>query len=381
MATTSFLYHTLGLVGYVQRCTEFAHGWVYHHVELAPHKRTCRACGARWYDLRLEGGFERTFFALPVGWRPQFVVLHGHRQHCRRCGETRREPIAFTEGKESHLRAFARYVVQLCQIATLQAVADLLGVGWDLVKEIHKSHLQRRLKRRKLSKVRYLAVDEFATHKEHRYMTVVLDLESGQILHAHSGRDAEALLPFLWKLKSRGLCPRAVAIDMSQAYHKAIRQVFGQQVDIVHDPYHVVALANQAIDETRREKLKPSSLEHLALLMELNQPLYQAYLLNEELRFFWNLPNEEDGKDFLDAWTTQAKAIDNPHFAKLANTLDKHRPGLLSYFRHRILSGPLEGINNKIKVLKRSAYGFRDMEYFKLRLFFLHDQLASPFPG
>ncbi len=81
------------------------------------------------------------------------------------------------------------------------------------------------------------------------------------------------------------------------------------------------------------------------------------------------------------AWITQAKAIDNSHFAKLADTLDRHRPGLFSYFRHRISSGPLEGLNNKIKVLKRTAYGFRDMDYFKLRLFFLHDRLTSPFPG
>ncbi len=406
MATTSFLYHTLGLVGYVQRRTEFVHGWVYHHVELAPHKRTCRACGARWNHLRLEGRFERTFFALPVGRRPQFVVLRGHRQHCRQCGKTQREPIAFTRGKQRYLRAFARYVVELCQITNLQAVADLLAVGWDLVKQIHKDHLQRRLRRRKLSKVRYLAVDEFATHKGHRYMTVVLDLETGEILHAHCGKDAEALLPFLWKLKRRGIRPQAVAIDMSEAYHKAVRQVFGQQVDIVHDPYHVVALANRAIDETRREmartlqgqarsvlkgsrflllkgleSLSPAALDHLVDLMELNQPLYKAYLLKEELRLFWNLPDEKAGEAFLDAWITQAKAIDNSHFAKLADTLDRHRPGLLSYFRHRISSGPLEGLNNKIKVLKRTAYGFRDMDYFKLRLFFLHDRLTSPFPG
>ncbi len=406
MATTSFLYHTLGLAGYIQRRTQFVHGWVYHHVELDPHKRTCRRCGARWNHLRLAGRFERTFFALPVGQRPQFVVLRGHRQHCRRCGKTCREPIAFTRGKQRYLRAFARYVIELCRITTLQAVAELLGVGWDLVKEIHKVHLQQRLKRRKLGKVRYLAVDEFATHKGQRYMTVVLDLETGRILHAHPGREAAALLPFLWKLKRRGLRPRAVAIDMSAAYRKAILQVFGQQVDIVHDPYHVVALANRAIDETRRamvrdlqgeerkvlkgtrylllrglENLKPASLEHLARLMDLNEPLYQAYLLKEELRLFWNLPGQNLAEHFLDAWIHQAKAIGNPQFLTLANTLDQHRDGLLSYFRHRISSGPLEGLNNKIKVLKRMAYGFRDMEYFKLRLFFLHDHITSPFPG
>lgn len=406
MATTSFLYHTLGLAGYVHCRTEFVHGWVYHHIELAPHKRTCRNCGARWNELRLEGRFERTFFALPVGRRLQFIVLRGHRQHCLRCGRTLREPVAFTQGKQRYLRAFARYVVELCRITTLQAAANLLGVGWDLVKQIHKQHLRHKLRRRKLSRVRYLAVDEFAIQKGHRYMTVVLDLETGEILHAHRGRDAGALVPFFWKLKRRGVRPLAVAMDMSEAYSNAVRTVFGTEVDIVHDPYHVVVLANRAIDQTRRdmvrqlhgeqrrvlkgtrylllrglENLSEQALEHLLSLMELNQPLYQAYLLKEELRMFWNLPNARDGDTFLDAWIDQAQAIDNPHFARLAQTLQDHRTGLLAYFRHRISTGPLEGLNNKIKVLKRIAYGFRDIEYFKLRLFFLHEQVTHAFAG
>ena len=124
--------------------------------------------------------------------------------------------------------------------------------GWDLVKEIHKEHLGQRLKKRKLSQLRYLAIDEFATHSGHLYMTVVLDLESGQIVSLHEGKDASALVACLRRLKRRCQSLRAIAIDMSNAYRKAIRQVFAGKVDVVHDPYHVVALANQAIDQTRR---------------------------------------------------------------------------------------------------------------------------------
>jgi transposase len=396
------LYHSLGLHGYIHRCSEYLNGWVYHHVDLAPDKRTCRNCGARWSELRIEGRFERTFFALPVGRRPQFVVLRGHRQRCVRCGKTLREPITFTEGKQRYLKVFGRYVIELCRITTVQAAADLLGVGWDLVKQIHKEHL-----RRKLSKVRYLAVDEFAIQKGHRYMTVVMDLETGEILHAHRGRDAASLLPFLWKLKRRGGRPLAVAMDMSEAYANAVREVFGTTVDIVHDPYHVVVLANRAIDETRRamvrqlhgterkvikgtrylllrglEKLGEDALDQLARLMEINEPLYKAYLLKEELRLFWSLPGSRTGDAFLDTWINQARAVGNDQFTRLAQTLDDHRPGLLAYFRHRISTGPLEGLNNKIKVLKRVAYGYRDLEYFKLRLFFLHEKLPThAFPG
>jgi len=95
---------------------------------------------------------------------------------------------------------------------------------------------------------------------------------------------------------------------------------------------------------------------------------------------FWSLPGRESGEDFLDAWIQQERASGLPHFVKLAGTLDSHRAGLLAYFRHRISSGPLEGMNNKVKVLKRQAYGFRDEEYFKLRLYFLHESTPA-FPG
>ena len=87
----------------------------------------------------------------------------------------------------------------------------------------------------------------------------------------------------------------------------------------------------------------------------------------------WNLPSAKHGEVFLDDWIDQARALDNRHFNTLADTLDKRRAGLLSWFAHRISTGPLEGLNNKIKVLKRQAYGFRDMDYFKLRLYFLHE--------
>jgi len=114
MATTSFLYHTLGLVGYQHLRTEFREGKVYHHVELHPHRRRCRHCQARWYDLTLSGTFERTFRALPIGQRPQFVVLHGHRQHCQRCDADLREPIAFATGKARHLKVRPPDLVPWC---------------------------------------------------------------------------------------------------------------------------------------------------------------------------------------------------------------------------------------------------------------------------
>ena len=277
-------------------------------------------------------------------------------------------------------------------------------MGWDTVKEIYKGHLEQRLSKRALSGVRYIAVDEFAIRKGHTYMTVVMDLEQGAILYAAEGRDAQALVPFLRRLKRSRAKLEAVAIDMSQAYRNAVKEVF-PQLAVVHDAYHVVALANKAVDDTRRdlyrdleaderkvikgsrflllrgaERLKEEPRQRLDALMALNEPLYTAYLLKEQLRMFWAMGDEETAQAVLTNWLAEARASGLAHFLRLAQTIEEHLSGLLAYFRHPITTGPLEGVNNKIKVLKRQAYGFRDMAYFKLRLFFLHEAILA-FPG
>lgn len=401
MATTSFLYHSLGLRGYRHLATRYEGGCLIHHVEMAADKRRCKGCGAPASDLILDGRFQRTFKGLPVGSKRQLVVLHGHEQVCRRCGAKLREPILFAEGSRRHLRCFERFVVDLCWIAPIKHVARFLGVSWNFVKDMFKRHLGRRLKKRSFKGVRRIAIDEFSIRKGHQYMTVILDLDTGEILHSAEGRSADAVIPFLQKLKIARAKLQAVAMDMWPAYLLGVREVF-EDVPIVHDTYHIVALANAAIDATRRdmyrslkgqdrrvlkgsrflllrggERLDHSALTHLEKLEHLNRPLFQAYLLKEDLRRFWRSADKTAAKKFLGAWIARALATRHKHFVKLAKTLRAHRNGLFAYFDHRISTGPLEGINNKIKVLKRQAYGFRDIEYFKLRLAFLHESTPA----
>ncbi len=398
MATTSFLYHTMGLRGYQHLRTEFREGAVFHHVARQERFRACANCGAKREDLIFTGRFERTFHALPVGARKQYIVLHGHEQACRRCGCRLREPITFADGKRRFLRCFDRFVLELCRSMTLLDVASLLGVGWDMIKSILAQALTKKLKKRRLSKVRYIAIDEFSVGKGHKYMTVVLDLDSGAILHAQPGKDADAVVGFLRRLKRSRVRLKAVAIDMSKAYISAVRDVFGSKVPIVFDPYHVVSLANKAIEDTRidlyrkldgegrkvikgsrflllraAEKLSDSAADRLTNLLELNEPLNIAYILKEELRLFWKLENRSAARRHIKGWIKEARVSGLSRFVKLADTIEQHMEGILSFYSHRITTGPLEGVNNKIKVLKRRAYGYRDVEFFKLRLYFLHE--------
>ena len=403
MATTSFLYHSMQIRGYRYLRCEYQRGVIYHHVRLRRDRRRCRGCGARWHEISLEGQFEREFVGLPIGRRRQRIVLHGHLQLCRRCGQRLREPIDFAEGGRRYIRSVASYVAYLCEKATIKDVSEIVGLGWDSVKEIFKGHLRRQLRRRSLSHVRRIAIDEFAVRKGHRYLTVVLDLDSGQVIWSAQGRSGDSLFPFLDRLKRLRAPLEAVAVDMWPAYTLAVRTVF-PKVTIVYDPFHIVKLVNKAIDAAQRdlaaqipktirrrrglrfvllrarENLGVKGNSILAELMEINRPLYQAYLLKEQLRTLWSFPSAGSATRFLKQWIDQANSTGLRSFRQLAKTLKRCQHSILAWYQHRISTGPLEGLNNKIKTLKRQAYGFRDMEYFQLRLAFIHS-LTSRIPG
>ena len=235
-------------------------------------------------------------------------------------------------------------------------------------------------------------------------MTIVADLESGRVLSVTEGKDAGALIPFLQRLKRSRAKVKAIAMDMSAAYTSAVQKAL-PHVPIVYDRFHVVKLMNERLDALRRvhlhdtakahrkvvqgarylilmgagtldryEARRPGSKERLRQALAVNEPLSQGYYLKEKLRLLWDLPTRDDAGRLLSEWCAEADATSVPELKRMARTLVLHREGILAYFDHdRITSGPLEGINNKIKTLRRAAYGYRDQEFFKLKILGLHE--------
>ncbi|MGD9504177.1 MAG: transposase [Syntrophobacteraceae bacterium] len=117
--------------------------------------------------------------------------------------------------------------------------------------------------------------------------------------------------------------------------------------------------------------------ERLHDLLCANEPLFTAHCMKEQLRLFWEQPDIERARHFLETWCKDARETGVKTLAKLAKILADYRTGLLNYFKNRISNATTEGLDNKIKIFKRQAYGFRDMEYFKLRLYHLHTQRYS----
>jgi len=395
--STSLLYHAFGTRGYRYIRTAYAEGQVIFTLRQEPRTCRCSACGSG--DVVSRGCVERRFRSLPIGRRATALVLPVPRVECRACGRVRQVDVTFADPRRSYTRAFQRYVLELSRRMTIRDVAAHLGVGWDLVKDIQKRDLARRYARPKLKHLRHIAIDEIAVAKGHRYMTVVMDLESGAVVFVGDGKGADALKPFWRRLRPSGARVEAVAMDMSAAYRQAVATHLKKAV-IVFDHFHVIKLYNDKLSDLRRslyhqakdEQKKilkgarwlllksPESLDadkdegrRLEEALALNKPLAAAYYLKEDLRRFWEQPGKRFATAWLNDWLRRAEASGVRMLQQMARTLEAHRAGLLAYYDARITSGPLEGTNNKIKTMKRQAYGFRDPEFFKLKILAIHE--------
>jgi transposase len=396
--STSLLYHGFGIRGYQYVKTAYEAGRVTFTIRQERGDLRCAACGSRRIVRR---GFQsRCFRSLPIGARPVQIELDVPRVGCIDCGEVRQVPVDFAHERRTYTHAFERYVLELSQHMTIRDVAEHLGVGWDLVKGIQKRSLSRRFRRVKLKHLRRIAIDEISIGRGHRYLTVVLDLKSGAVVFVGDGKGADALKPFWKRLKRCRAKIEAVAMDMSPAYISAVQTHLRKAV-IVFDHFHVLKLFNEKLSDLRRELYReateqlhkdvlkgtrwlllknPENLDgtrdeskrlHEALL--LNQPLATAYYMREDLRRVWEQSDRSAAQRVLDDWVRRAEGSAIRTLIRFAHTLAAHRSGILNYYRYRISTGPLEGTNTKIRVLQRKAYGFRDTEFFKLKIYALHE--------
>jgi transposase len=395
--STSLLYHGFGISGYKYVRTAYEGGQVIFTIRQEPKTLRCEACGSR--DVRPRGKVERRFRSLPIGKRPTAVVLEIPRVACQSCGVIRQVEVAFADHRRSYTKAFERYVLDLSRSMTILDVARHLGVSWDVVKDIQKRDLSRRYSKPNLKNLRKIAIDEIAVGKGHRYLTVVLDLDTGAVVFVGDGKGGDALKPFWKRLRRSRAKIEAVAMDMSPAYYEAVSNHL-PEATIVYDHFHVIKLFNDKLSDLRRslyhqaedeqkkvlkgsrwlllkapENLDPDRNEKVRLeeALKINKPLAVAYYLKEDLRQFWGLPDKATAETFLTDWIRRAEASDVRILQQMARTIESRRMGLLAYYDYPISTGPLEGTNNKIKTMKRQAYGFRDQEFFKLKILGIHE--------
>jgi transposase len=396
--STSLLYHAWGLRGYRHDRTEYRDGNVYFNIHQPRERLCCPSCGDA--DVWVQGTVVRELRSIPVGRKPVFIRLPVSRVRCFACWHVRQVRLPFADPRRHYTHAFERYALDLSRHMTIQDVAQHLGVGWDTIKDIQKRHLQRRFGKPKLHKLKQIAIDEIAIGKGHHYVTVVLNLLSGAVVFVGKGKGADALDPFWRRLRRARARIQAVATDMSPAYIQAIRNNLSGAIH-VFDHFHVIKLFNDKLSDLRRElyheattqmdkrvlkgtrwlllknpeNLSPKhrEAERLHEALRMNAPLATAYYMKEDLRQIWNQDAKATARRVLDDWVRRAEASGIRMLQQFARTVALHRTGILAWYDCRISTGPLEGTNTKIQVMKRQAYGFRDQEFFMLKILGLHE--------
>ena len=394
--STSLLYHGWGIRGYQYVRTSYVGGRAIFTVKPDAFSVTCPVCGSN--DVLQHGCIHRLWREVPIGPKPVVIQMGIPRVECRKCATIRQIGVGFADERRSYTRAFARYALELSRYMTIQDVARHLNVGWDLIKEIQKSYLQKHFSRPKLSKLSQIAIDEISIGKGPKYLTVLLDLTTGAVVFVGDGKGAEALKPFWRRLRRSRARIQAVAMDMSKAYIHAVRKNL-PAATIVFDHFHLIKLFNDKLQQFRRwlfnrasateknilkgirwlllknpENLVEARNEHRRLqqALELNRPLATVYYMKEDLRQLWSQKTKTRAAKFMADWIARAKASGIGMLKKFAKTLQAHWDGILAYYDYRISTGPLEGTNNKIKTMKRQAYGYRDNEFFKLKIMAIH---------
>jgi transposase len=395
--STSLLYHSFGIRGYEYCRTDYVEGRVIFTIEQPRERLRCPTCKSP--VVHAQGHVDRLLRTVPIGLKPSYVFLKVARVICFRCEQTRQVKVPFADPRRTYTHAFERYALELLQFMTIQDVARHLDIGWDAIKDIQKRNLERRFGKPKLKNLKEIAIDEVAVGKGHRYFTLVLDLTTGAVVYVGDGKGVQALTKFWRRLRNARAKIRAVATDLGNAYIRAVRDHLPRAVH-VFDHFHVIKLFNDKLSAFRRqlfhelsnaderrilkgtrwlllknpENLDPDRNEEQRLqeALDLNTPLTLVYYMKEDLRQIWQQPDKATARRVFNDWVRRAEVSGIAMLESFASTLRQHRKGILAYYDYRISTGPLEGTNNKIQAMKRQAYGFRDMEFFKLKILGLH---------
>jgi transposase len=364
-------------------------------IELSPDRRyqpLCHDCGSRPTTLHSRGHV-RMIRDLNVASAQVMLQVAYRKVWCPRCGGVRVEKFDFADASRRVTHRLARYVHDLCALLTVKDVAEHLDLDPKTVKEIDKTFLEQVFGQNDYNNLRVLMIDEIAVHKGHRYMTVVADYFTGRVVWMGENRNKKTLDVFFKSMtKDQRRAIEAVAIDMWEPFINRVRH-YVPQAKIVFDFFHVVQSFGRVIDAVRRseyarakaddrqvikgsrylllkndENLTLGQRRHLKSLLKINQTLSAVYVLKDQLKMVFYSSDRDVAKKTLDDWCDMAEQIRHPAVRAFIKRLRYFEYGILNHADYAIETSRLEGINNKIKVIKRKAYGFHDDRYFILKV-------------
>lgn len=371
-------------------------------------KRRCGRCGKRCpgYD-RGEG--RRRWRALDLGTIQAYLEADSPRVACAEHGVVAAQ-VPWARHGAGHTYAFDDTAAWLVTHCSKSAVRDLLRIAWRTVGSIvARVVADAEAETDRFAGLRRIGVDEISYKRGHKYLTVVVDHDTGVLLWAHPGRDQKTLEKFFDRLgEERSAAIRLVSADAAE-WIKNVVEARCKNAELCLDPFHIVAWATKALDEVRREvwnaarrdgqtavakdlknaryalwknpgDLTSHQAAKLASIAATNKPLYRAYLLKEQLRQVFALKGA-DGIALLDAWLKWARRCRIPSFVKLAKSITAHRAGIEAALTHGLSNARVESVNTKLRLLTRIAFGFRSPEALVALAMLDLGGLCPPLPG
>ena len=357
-----------------------------------PFRCPCGRTLKGYYDSR-----ERVVRDLPWGpWNRVSILVQRFRVRCPDCG-VKTEPLDWLPERCQYTQRLADAVALCCrEVRSIQAIAQAFGLSWDTVKGIDKARLEGELNPPDLSGVRHLALDEFSIRRRHTYATIFLDVERNRVLWVCRTREKQAVKNVFEKVFGPEVCAgiEAVSMDWWEGYEKAVKESL-PNAKVVWDLFHIIKKYNHDVvdrvrldeakrcqtDEERRTmkrtkfilvknraNLTSDEPARLKELLAANKHLATVYIMRDAMKKLWEYKYTQSAQKWFNGWYQRATRSRIEPLKRFARALKERLDGILAHCRFPLHTGILEGINNKVKVIKRVAYGFRDTDYFFLKI-------------
>ncbi len=354
----------------------------------------CSHCGHRSasrYDKRLCRARDMSV----AGWRLS-VEFERWRVDCPGCGGVHVEKLDWLAKNPRYTERFALHVGALCRSMSNKAVAQMERLHDSTVKDLSKLYMAEQVRRAGTAAPRAIGIDEIAIHKGHDYRVVVSDLERGRpIWFGGSGRTEADIDLFFAEIGPKNSAKIEVAVmDMWRPFRNSVGKN-APDADIVFDKFHILRHLSDALDQVRRDEYKRlqgedrsyikgqrytllSHRENLDLdgrkalkkLLAANKRLNTAYVLKESFGQLWSYRTERGARAFFERWKQGLRWQRLAPYEKFAQMIERHWDGIAAYCKpeNKVSLGLVEGLNNKIRVIQRSAYGYRDEDYLRLKI-------------
>jgi len=317
---------------------------------------------------------------------------------CKRCGKVKRESLTFLSDNPFYTKRFSYFVGRRCRASSIRDVAKEVYLDWHTVKELEKQYMREQLRRAGTPGPKIIGIDEVSIRKGHTYRIVVSDLIRERPIWFGGTDRSEASMDAFYKWlgprKSQGI--KIAVMDMWKPFLKSTKKKgHAPQAAVLFDKFHVIRHLGEALDKVRRseyhrlsgkdkafvkgqrytllsrwENLSLPGRKSLKKLLAANKRLQAAYLLKESFDQLWGYRREGWARRFFDNWKESLKWQRLQPFEKFAAIVERNWSGIAAYCEaeEKFSLGFVEGVNTKIRVIQRRAYGLRDEEYLRLKV-------------